>query len=64
MVRRRKETDPPPLVHGVQGLAAPDHEVVEGYRESVRVETPKGPLGQVAVEGENHGSGFGIHKRH
>ena len=29
----------------------------EGYREGLRVGTPKGPLGQEALEGEGHGSG-------
>ena len=29
----------------------------EGYREGLRVETPKAPLGQEALEGEGHGSG-------
>ena len=65
VVRGRKETNPPPPVHRVQGLAPPaDHEAVEGYRVGVRVETPKGPLGQVALEGEGHGGGFGIPKGH
>ena len=52
--------DPSPLVHGVQGLAHPDLKVVEGDKEGVRVEIPKGPLSQVAVEGEGHRGGLGV----
>ena len=44
----RKEIGPSPPVYRVQGLASSDHEAVEGYREGVRVETPKSPLSQVA----------------
>ena len=65
VVRGRKETDSPPPLHGVQGVGAPDQEVVEGHRESPWVEAPQGPHGQVAMEGEVHrgGSGFlGQHK--
>lgn len=53
----------PPL-HGMQGLAPPDHKVVEGYREDVWVETPEAPLGQVAVERESHGAGSEIPEGH
>ena len=53
-----KETGPPSPVHGVQGLTPSDHEAVEGYMEGVRAKTPKGPLGQVDLEGEGHGGGF------
>ena len=63
MVRGRKETDLPRPVHKVQGLAASDHEVVEGYREGVRVESPKGPLGQMALE-EGQGGGFKVPEGH
>ena len=56
MVRGREETDPsPPSVCRVRGLAPLDHEAVEGYRVGVRVEAPKAPLGQVALEREGHG---------
>ena len=52
MVRGRKAADPPPPLHRVQGLAAPDQEVMEGHREDSRAEASKGALRQVAVEGE------------
>ena len=60
VVRGRKATDPPPPVHGAQGLAAPDQAVVEGHREGTLVETPKSPLRQMAVEGKVYGDGFGF----
>ena len=47
MVWERKETDPPPSLHGVQGLDAPDQEAMGGRREGSRVEAPQGTLGQV-----------------
>ena len=31
-----------------------------GHKEGVQVETPKGLLGQAALKGEGHGSGFGV----
>ena len=63
-MRGGKETDPSPPVHGVQGPAPSDHEAVEGYREGVRVGTPKGPFGQVALEGEGHGGGLEVPEGH
>ena len=42
------------------GLVAPGQGAMGGGREGARVEEPKGPLGQVAVEGEVYGGGFGI----
>ena len=59
-VRQRKETDPLPPLHRVQGLAPSDHKAMKGYREGVRVETPEAPRSQVAVEGEGHESGFEV----
>ena len=53
-MRGREETDPPPLVYGVQGMGTPDQEVVEGHREGPGVETSQSPFGQVVMEGEVH----------
>ena len=39
-------------------LVTADQVAVKGYREGLRVETSKGPLGQVALEGEGHGGSF------
>ena len=60
VVWERKEIDPPPSLHGVQGLDAPDQEAMGGRREGSRVEAPQGTLGQVAVEGEICGGSFGL----
>ena len=49
-MRGRKATDPPPSLHRVPGLAAPSQKVVEKYREGMRVEAPKGPLGKWLLE--------------
>ena len=54
VVQGRKATDQLPPFYGAQGIVAPDQEDVEGNREGARVETSKGPLSQVAVEGEVH----------
>ena len=64
VVRGRKEIDPTPPIHRVQGLAPPDHEAMEGHREGVRVESPKGPLSQVALEEEGHGGGVKVPAGH
>ena len=56
----KKETDPSLPFCGVQGLAPLDQKAVDGYREGLRTETPKGPLGQMAVAGEVHRGGFGV----
>ena len=37
---------------------------MEGDREGVRVEAPKGPLGQAPVEGKGNGSSFGLPAGH
>ena len=60
----RKTADPPPPLHGVQGLAAPDQETVERNREGTWVGASEGPLGQVALEGEVHGGGFSFLKEY
>ena len=64
VVRRKKETDPLPPLHGVQGLTPPDRKALERYREGVWVKTSKGSLGQVALEGESHGDGFEVLERY
>ena len=64
VVRGRKAADPPPSLHGVQGLATSDQEVVEGDREGSGVEAPEGSIWQVAVEGKVYGGGFGFSKEH
>ena len=48
VVRGRKATDPPPSLRRVPGLAAPNQKVVGKYREGMRVDAPKAPLGLVA----------------
>ena len=58
VVRGRKEADPPPPLHRVQSLAPTDRKAMEVYMEGVRVEAPKSPLCQVALEGEGHRSGL------
>ena len=55
-----KVADLPSPFHRVQGLVAPDQEVVGRHREGARVEAPTGPLGQVAVEGEVYRGCFGF----
>ena len=52
VVLGRKTTDPQPPIYGVQGLATPDQEAAEGYREGAWMEAPEGPLGKMAMEGE------------
>ena len=64
VVRGRKAADLPPPVYGVLSLAAADSAAMEGYREGLRVEIPRGPLGQVAVEGEAYGGHVGFSGRH
>ena len=56
--------DPPPPLHGVQGLATSDQEVVGGYLEGPRVEAPEGSIWQVAVEGKVYSGGFGFSGKH
>ena len=51
--------EPPPL-RQVPGVGLPDQEAVEGHTEGVRVEAPKGPLGQVVVGWEDNGGGLGF----
>ena len=43
MVRGRKETDPPPPFHRAQGLAALNHNVMEGIGRNAGG-TPRAPL--------------------
>lgn len=56
----REAADPPPPVYRAQGLVPPDRKAVEGDREGMRAGTPKGPLGQMTVEGEGHRGSFGF----
>ena len=56
--------DPPSPFYRVQGLDAPDQEVVERYREGPRVGASKGPLGQVVMEGEVNRGGAGFPGKH
>ena len=46
------------------GLTPADMAVVEGHKEGLRVETPKGPLGQVALEGDGHGGSLRVLEGH
>lgn len=55
-----KQQTRPPSLHGVQGLATSDREVVEGHWEGPRAEAPEGPIWQGAVEGKVYGGGFGF----
>ena len=59
-----ERTDPPSPFYRVQGLDAPDQEVMERHRESPRVKASKGPLGQVAVEREVDRGGTGFPGKH
>ena len=64
VVRGREAADPPPSAHRVEGLALSDQKAIEGHREGVRVETPKSPFGQMAMEGEGHRGGVSFFGRH
>ena len=59
-----KVVDPLPPVYGVQGMASPDQEDMEGYREGSQVETSKSPLCYVTVEGEVHRGRSGTFEEH
>ena len=63
-VRGRKVAEQPPPVYGVLSLAAADSVTMEGYREGLREEIPRGPLGQVAVERKVYGGHVGFSGRH
>ena len=52
VVRGRKAADPPPPLNGMPGLGAPDQKAMEGYREGMRVEKPKGTSVKRLCKGE------------